>query len=398
MKIKFLVPMSLSIIISPTIVLVSCGNESLSQEERDEQINWVYQAAKDRVSPKPTDVDNVKNIGDINETHINKILNKDGQNLLFKILNFEIPLIGAKDTDVNVKVSSKLDESIYQTYSFKLSSAVSNIENIVPMNKLTFENKLNEVYFNDYTNEIRNDISIRIKETSSDLDISEKFIYPPSVESENIFSDSSKPQLTAFSSKLQNYIAPTIVDSLNAIAFQKNMKITNTELSIDANIKPTDMITNGKVSFTIEFDEDSKSVYTFEPFLVNTFSNNFSNLRNDLTILIKEKFKPDWLHEGQLPATPPATKVQNSLTPYLGIQFSKNFSEFDKEFIISFNPESGTDLIDETSKIYFSIFNKRYSNTLFEEYSIMVSEINGYKDGVINFDPSLTNRREESWN
>jgi hypothetical protein len=39
MKLKFLIPMSLSIIALPSITLMSCSNQSMSAEERAEQTN-----------------------------------------------------------------------------------------------------------------------------------------------------------------------------------------------------------------------------------------------------------------------------------------------------------------------------------------------------------------------
>ena len=350
MKLKFLIPMSLSIIALPSITLMSCSNQSMSAEERAEQTNWVYLAAQEQRFPEPIIItpSGVKNIGDINKSHINGISNKKGENLLYEILNFEIPLVDVKDTNVNVKVSSKLDETIYQTYSFKLSKAVTNIAEIPVMDTGTFKLKLDEVYFNDYSNAIMNDISIRIKEVSNYLDISEKFIDPASKELKDIFAEASKEKLETFQSKVTEYISSTVINKLNSIALQKNIAIKSLI------IKPSTLGSSsaGIIAFEISFGE--KSLYNFPGFLVDTFSNNYSNLEKELINI--NDFEVIKIKE--IPVTLPVP--EQSLSEYFGVQIGSKSTSNDKnkDFIIDFQ----NTLSKGTNKepIRLSIFSKKY--------------------------------------
>ncbi len=389
MKFKYLTIASLSLITLPAISLISCSGNPLTQEQITEQTFLVSEAAKKQLAPSITLKQNT-NINDIQENII-KIEKLNDENLLFEIINFEIPLVDSVDSSVNVKVSSKLDEEIYQTYSFKISSTIiPNSFQIEPMTKNDFDIRVKETYFNEQLlSEIINDISVRVKQSSDDLDITKKIVtngIPTSI------FDIPQSKID-FQNKFQNLISPIVLNGMNEIALQKEMKIQVKDIQLGK--EPSRI--EGFISLDIVFG--SNSVYSLVEFPISTFSTEYFDLEKQLIILLQENIKPTLLIGEIVPIK--ISEIYKNLSIFMPDDLNAN-EDFgigiDTSIVIP--PNS-----NENFEITIEIYSRKYSSAIRGNYKVRISQITNYSPGIIDFirsnNSSLSqvekNRRSKSW-
>ncbi|MGL5205027.1 MAG: hypothetical protein ACRC63_02135, partial [Metamycoplasmataceae bacterium] len=284
MKLKLLLPMTLSIIAIPSVILISCSNsDSLSQEEINEQKFLVSEAAKNKFSPK-IELNNNINIGKIDSTIINfDNIPKEDKVLNYEILNFEIPLVNSDDTYVNVEVSSKLDKEISEIYFFKVSDAIiKNGFTISPMSSEDFRNAVEEVYFkkDNFLSTLINDISVRISQASNLLDISLKK-YDNGVLKSILDIPTEK---AVFINNITNYVKSTVINQMNEIALQKQLAIIVNDVE-----RKSSSINEAELKIDIVFDKNS--IYSLPVFSTSSFSTQYYDLEIELIKLLDEKFK-----------------------------------------------------------------------------------------------------------
>ena len=389
MKFKYLTIASLSLITLPAISLISCSDNPLTEEQITEQTFLVSEAAKKQMAPSITLNQNT-NINDIRENII-KIEELNDKNLLFEILNFEIPLIDSIDSSVNVKVSSKLNEEIYQTYSFKISSTiVTNSFQIESMTKNDFDTRVKETYFNEQLlSEIINNISVRVEQSSDDLDITKKIVtngIPTSI------FDIPQSKLD-FQNKFQNLISPIVLNGMNEIALQKEMKIQVKDIQRGKDPSREEGLINLDIVF------GSNSVYSLVQFPILTFSTEYSDLEKELIILLQEKIKPTLFVGENVPIK--ISEIYKNLSIFIpgDLNANKDFGiGIDTSVVIP--PNS-----NENFEITIEIYSRKYNSVIHGNYKVKINQITNYSPGIIDFirsnNSSLSqvekNRRSKTW-
>ena len=376
MKFKFLTITTLSVIVLPSIALISCSNNPLTTDEINEQKFLVNEAAEKKSSPVISLKKNT-NINEIKENLINfKNFNKG--DLLYEILNFEIPLVNAIDNNVNVKVSSKLDPEISQTYSFKISSSiVPNSFVVEPMTKESFDEEVNKVYFKDQLlSDLINDISIRVKQSSYNLDITKKLKDEGETVASSIFTN---PLLKLeFEERFHKIISPVVINKLNNESLQKNLKIQVTNIIPNIHSLPN---IEGLVNLDIIFGKDS--IYSLAQFPITTFSTEYYDLENKLTVLLSEDIVPTLLIGEVSPIK--IKDLYNNLSVFIPDELDPN-----KEFLIG--PDSSIIIppgSNDTFEIVIEIFSEKYSDTIKGTYKIAISKLINYSSGRIDFTTSV---------
>lgn len=377
MKLKYLLPMTLSVAIVPSIALVSCNNEKPTPDQINEQLFLVNEAAQNKYVPKVELTKDI-NISEIDSTLINfnNIPEKDKkfQKLSFEILNFEIPLVNATDTDVNVKVSSTLDKEVYQIYSFKISSAiVNNGFTISPMSQESFEAAVKKVYFTneDFLPNLINDISIRIGQAGNDLDITVKKI----INNNPTLILDIPADKTAFIASVQSYIKPTIINTMNGVALQRGLGITILDIKQVANAE-------GSADLNVDINFGANSIYHLPLFRVSSFSTQYANLTKQLGVILSEKIKPILLvgeTTGKIPIW--------DLYRYISVEIPENLN-LDQAFIIGINTNlaiPAPPTVTEDFEVSIDVFAKNYPNRIVGSYKIKIREFVNYSIEKIDF-------------
>ncbi|MGL4251946.1 MAG: hypothetical protein ACRCW3_00315 [Metamycoplasmataceae bacterium] len=393
MKLKFLLPIALPMIALPAITLVSCSSSDLSQDEINEQTFLVSQAAKNKFSPKVELKSNI-NISEVDDTIINfDMIDKEDKVLNYEILNFEIPLVGTNDTNVNVKVSSKLDSEISETYSFKVSDAiVSNSFTITPMSNEDFQKAVTDVYFknDNFLTNLINSISVRISQAGNQLDISLQKYDQDGVLKSILDIPNEK---AAFINNMENYIKLTVINQMTEIALQRNLtiKVNDVRRKVSA-IKETEIMMD------IIFDDNS--IYSLPTFSTSAFSTQYLDLEEELKILLTENFKPTILI-ADLTALIPIWDLYN----YLAISFPDDKTSLNDNFMIGINidyPIPKPPTVSEESEIEIEISASSFSDRINGKYKIKIKELINYGPNVIDFtaiEPpfSPNTRKEQEW-
>lgn len=380
MKLKLLMSMSLPVIALPAVALISCSNSGneLTPDENNEQIFLVNQAAKNKYSPK-IELKSDVNIGEIDSKIINfDNIPKEDKNLSYEILNFEIPLVNAIDTNVNVKVSSKLNKDIFETYSFKVSSAIiKNNFSITPMSVESFKNAVNEVYFakENFLSNLINDISIRIGQASTELDISLKKNNSLTNTIMSIFDIPSEKDI--FVNNVETCIQSTIINQMNELALQQGIKIEVTDI-----VRKKNSTSGAEISVNIIFGLDS--VYNLERFSVSSFSTNYFDLEEELGKILLEKIKPSLLI-GASSNPIPIWDLYNNLSVVIPENLDQN-----SDFGIGINTSSPIPPnTTEEFEIEIEIFSRKFSDRINGKYKIKIKDIINFESGKIDF--SATN-------
>ena len=382
MKLKYLTITSLSLVTLPAISLISCSSGSLTGQQITEQTFLVSEAAKKQMAPEITLKQNT-NINDVQD-NIVKVEKLNDKNLLFEIINFEIPLIGSIDNNVHMKVSSKLDKEIYETYSFKISSAiVPNSFQIEQMTKEDFDIRVKETYFKDqFLSEIINDISLRVKQSSNDLDITKKIMsngIPISI----FDIPESK---TTFQTKFQNLVSPIVLNKMNEVALQKGMKIEIKDIQLGK--EPSRI--EGLVNMDIVFG--SNSIYSLEKFPISTFSTEYADLEKQLSTLLQENIKPTLFVGENVPIK--ISELYKNLSIFIpdDLGANENFGiGIDTSVVIP--PNS-----NENFEIIIEIYSKKYSNSIYGNYKVKINQITNYSPGIIDFIRSNNSLLQEEKN
>ncbi len=382
MKLKYLTITSLSLVTLPAISLISCSSGSLTGQQITEQTFLVSEAAKKQMAPEITLKQNT-NINDVQD-NIVKVEKLNDKNLLFEIINFEIPLIGSIDNNVHMKVSSKLDKEIYETYSFKISSAiVPNSFQIEQMTKEDFDIRVKETYFKDqFLSEIINDISLRVKQSSNDLDITKKIMsngIPISI----FDIPESK---TTFQTKFQNLVSPIVLNKMNEVALQKGMKIEIKDIQLGK--EPSRI--EGLINMDIVFG--SNSIYSLEKFPISTFSTEYADLEKQLSTLLQENIKPTLFVGENVPIKISELYKNLSIFIHDDLGANENFGiGIDTSVVIP--PNS-----NENFEIIIEIYSKKYSNSIYGNYKIKINQITNYSPGIIDFIRSNNSLLQEEKN
>ncbi|MGL5617696.1 MAG: hypothetical protein ACRCWU_01420 [Metamycoplasmataceae bacterium] len=376
MKLKFLLPIALPIITLPVATLISCSDSDLSQDVINEETFLVSQAAKNKFSPRVELKSNI-NISKIDSKIINfDNIDKEEKILNFEIINFEIPLVDSNDTNVNVKVSSKLDKEIFETYSFKVSDAIiKNGFSITPMSNMDFQSAVNDVYFknDNFLLTLINDISVRISQAGNQLDISlKKYIDGGVLES---ILDIPKEK-AIFISNIENYIKSTVINQMNNIALQRKLEIKINDVQ-----RKVGSINEVEIMMDIIFNKNS--IYTLPTFSTSSFSNQYFNLEEELKVLLTDNFKPTILINDDLISPIPIWNLYD----YLAIDFSED-QNLNNEFMIGINidyPIPTPPTVSEESEIEIEISCRNFSDRINKKYKIKIKELINYGPNVIDF-------------
>ncbi|MGL6124934.1 MAG: hypothetical protein ACRC1F_00380 [Metamycoplasmataceae bacterium] len=372
-KSKLLLPMIISMVALPAMTLISCSDNKLTPEESNEELFLVNQAAKIRYAPK-IELTRDISIAEIDSSIINfNNIPQEDRNLFYEILNFEIPLVNSVDTKVHVKVSSKLDKEIFQTYYFNVSAAiVKNNFSITPMTEDDFQKAVNDVYFNEenfFTN-LRDDISIRISQAADELDITLEKHDNGALKS--IFDIPSEKQI--FLNKLENFTSPTIIGRMNQLALQQGMKVKFIDVQRRGSISEAEL--------NINIDFGPNSVFSIPPFRITSFSTKYFNTGEKLEIILAEKIKPTLL-TGGLNDSIPFWDLYN----HLSIRIPRDLDS-DGEFIIGIDTSVVLPippLASELFEIEIEIFSKDFSDRINSKYKIQLRDVVNYEIGKIDF-------------
>lgn len=378
MKLKYLLPLSISMVAIPSVSLISCSDNSLSPEENLIQQNLITNIAINKFAPEIKLTTKCK-INEINSKIINfNNVPEKYKDASFEILNFEIPEVGSKDTGVRVKVSSKLDKSIFEEYTFNVSDSIKETSNIEPMERSDFDRMIVERYLIQETpkaNFSDNVINLVNTEIQNGLfDITEEKI-------ENLTDEKPVSILLnqtfkkEFMNKIEGVINPPIYKELNKKFYQSNLIIKVKDIiSINTN-------NNIKNVAQVELDimiGNSNSVYTPKSFMVNTFSTKYFNLKEKLGVLISEK---DKYYPTLLIGSYTAEDKMNIS------DLSKNLSwpDIDPEFLIgNIDIKPPVSESDNNATINIIISSKEYSY-LFEKFRINLSNIKYWDESIIDF-------------
>jgi hypothetical protein len=375
MKFKYLPLAVVSAIVLPSIALISCSNTPLTSEQITQQKFLVNEAAEKKIAPVIT-LTKDTNINEIKENLVNfdKLNNEE---LLYEIVNFEIPLIASVDNKVNVKVSSKLDSTIYRTYSFMISeNVVNNSFKIGAMSEQAFKDEVNIVYFKDqFLSDLINDISIRVNQTSHSLDITEKVLVKNSEGIMVLTPALMVPELkTAFINRFKNFVTTVVVNKFNSVALQ-DIEIIINDITQDVDSLPNIV---GIVKMDIIFGEGS--IYTLDPFNIDTFSREYLDLENDLKFLLIENIKPTLLIGNGTPI--------NIQDLFKNLRISMN-DDFSSEFgigVIAPSPEIILEGYSNDTEINIEIFSKKYNQSIVGTYKVKIGDIINAQ-GNIDFTP-----------
>ncbi|MGL5205413.1 MAG: hypothetical protein ACRC7B_00665 [Metamycoplasmataceae bacterium] len=375
MKLKFLLPLALPIITIPAITLISCSSSDLSQEQINEEKFLVSQAAKNKFSPKVELKSNI-NISQVDSKIINfDKIDKEDKILNYEILNFEIPLVGTNDTNVNVKVSSKLDSEISETYSFKVSDAIiKNGFTISEMSNQDFQSAVIDIYFknDNFLTNLTNDISVRISQAGNQLDISLKKYDQNNVLKSILDIPNEK---IIFINNIENYIKLTVINQMNEIALQRNLAIKVNDVT-----RKVSAINEAEIMIDIIFDNNS--IYSLPTFSTSSFSTNYFNLDEELKVLLTQKFKPTILNATLINPIP-----IYELYEYLSIDFSQD-QYLNNDFMIDINtnyPLPTPPTASEDSEIEIEISSSNFSDRINGKYRIKIKELINYGPNVIDF-------------
>ncbi|MGL5732813.1 MAG: hypothetical protein ACRCXE_01975 [Metamycoplasmataceae bacterium] len=396
MKLKFLLPLTLPMVVIPAVTLISCSSSDLSQDEINAEKFLVSEAAKNKFSPK-IELKKDINISEVDSKLINfDKIDKDDKVLNFEILNFEIPLVGQDDTDVNVKVSSKLDSEISEIYSFKVSDAIiKNGFSIGSMSNEDFQSAVQDVYFknDNFLSTLINDIAVRISQAGNQLDISLKK-YDQDVLKSILDIPAEKD---IFIKNIESYIKSTVINQMNLIALQNKLAIR-----VNNVVRKGPSLNEAEIMMDIIFDENS--IYTLPTFSTTSFSTQYFNLEEELKILLNDNFKPTILNAG-LTAAIPIWDLYN----YLSIDFNQD-QNLNNNFMIGINidyPIPTPPSVSEESEIEIEISASDFSDRITGKYKIKIKDLINYGPNVIDFsaikpplvilDNNLSDRKVTKW-
>ncbi|MDK2819825.1 MAG: hypothetical protein KFW07_03235 [Mycoplasmataceae bacterium] len=378
MKLKFLIPSAVVISALPVITLVSCS-KPMTEEEENKQWILVNNAADEQYSPKIELTKNIS-IGSIDK-NILKFKNNDS-NLFFEVLNVEIPLINSKDTNINLKVSSKRDKTIFREYFVRVSDVITTPNFILEMTSQAFENAIKSKYLVDdsFSLDTQAIIEEKVKQGNFDISLEENVSKEAGVLDIKSIFDIPLSKLS-FIENVQKSVAPAILNQLNEKSYQSNLGIKILDISKFADNGET----KGKIKFEISISSDGmSSVFIPLEVQVKTFSIKYEMIYRDMwQQFTYYDIAPTLLDEG-LESIPASKLYENYLT--IQIPENLNYKDFQIGIQNTLPPESATSLVN------IVIASKDYSDTIFRVYNLPINKIKGFEK--IKFpNPELINER-----